>query len=75
MSVLNWHWSVWLRGLVSALVSGGATGIGASLVVPTDVQEVHPILIWKIAGVGALVGAANYLKQSPLPKADDEPAP
>ena len=75
MNIVKWHWSVWLKGLISALVSGGATGVSATLVVPTDVQAVHPMLIWKIAGVGALVGAANYLKQSPLPKEDGEPAP
>lgn len=72
MGILKWHWSVWAKGLLSACVSGAATGISATLVIPTDVQTVHPLLIWKISGVGALVGAANYLKQSPLPQAETE---
>lgn len=70
----GWHWSVWVRGLGSAAISGGATGVAAGLVVPSEVQTVHPWLVAKIAAVGAVVGIANYLKQSPLPQSD-EPAP
>jgi hypothetical protein len=66
----RWHWSVWVKGLFSALISGAATGVSSSLVIPTEVQAVHPALVWKIAGVGAVIGAANYLKQSPLPAED-----
>jgi hypothetical protein len=66
----KWHWSVWVRGLAAAAVSSAATGVSAALVVPGDVQAVHPLLIWKIAAVGAVVGVANYLKQSPLPAED-----
>lgn len=68
--ILKWHWSVWLKGLVSAVISGGATGISATLVIPASTQAVHPLLIWKIAAVGSVIGAANYLKQSPLPTDD-----
>lgn len=68
----TWHWSVWVKGLVSACISGGAGGVSSSLVIPTEVQTVHPMLVWKIAAVAAVIGAANYLKQSPLPTADDQ---
>lgn len=63
----KWHWSVWLKGLISAGISGGATGVGVLLVAPDAVAAFVPSMALKMAGIGALVGAANYLKQSPIP--------
>lgn len=60
---MRWHWSVWLKGLLAAVISGAATGVGTLLVAP----EVAVASVAKVAGVGALIGAAGYLKQSPLP--------
>ncbi len=56
-------WKPWLYGLASAAIAGGVTVLGSSLVAP----EVALTSALKIAGVAALIGAANYLKQSPLP--------
>lgn len=62
-------WQVWLHGLVAATVSGTAGGIGTvvgSLAVGDNL--LHGL---KVAGVGAIfsgiIGAAAYLKQSPVP--------
>lgn len=54
---------VWLSGLVAALVSGAATGITTSIVLPeTSAEDLGKVMI-----MGALIGVAGYLKQSPLP--------
>lgn len=54
---------VWLSGLVAAVISGAATGITTNLVLPeTSAQD-----LGKIAAMGALIGLAGYLKQSPIP--------
>lgn len=56
---------VWLSGLVAAVVSGAATGVTTSIVLPeTALQD-----LGKIAVMGALIGLAGYLKQSPIPSA------
>lgn len=65
-----WHWTVWLRGLISGAVSGASTGVAAMLAVPEVANTVHPGAVLKIAAIGALVGLANYLRQSPLPSDD-----
>ena len=63
------NWKLWLHGLVAATVSGCAGGIGTvvgSLAVGDGL--IHGL---KVAGVGAIfsaiIGAAAYLKQSPVP--------
>jgi len=54
---------VWLSGLVAALVSGAATGITTSIVLPeTSAEDLGKVMI-----MGALIGVAGYLKQSPMP--------
>lgn len=54
---------VWLSGLVAALVSGAATGITTSIVLPeTSAEDLGKVMI-----MGALIGVAGYLKQSPIP--------
>lgn len=54
---------VWLSGLVAALVSGAATGITTSIVLPeTSAEDLGKVMV-----MGALIGVASYLKQSPLP--------
>jgi hypothetical protein len=66
----KWHWSVWVKGLFAALISGAATGVSSNLIIPTEVQATHPTLVWKLAGFGGFLGVANYLKSSPLPVED-----
>lgn len=70
MNIGKWHWSVWVKGLISAVISGGATGLGVLVVAPEAMATFAGSVALKMAGVGALVGAANYLKQSPIPTED-----
>lgn len=65
--ISKWHWSVWLKGIVAALVSGAATGIGAMLAVPEAGLTAKPGAVVKVAAIGAIVGVAGYLRQSPVP--------
>jgi xanthine/uracil/vitamin C permease (AzgA family) len=68
--VSKWHWSVWLRGLAAALVSGVATGALGVLAIPEAVTVAAPGVLLKMAAIGAGVGLFGYLKQSPLPAED-----
>lgn len=58
----------WLKGLIAATVSGVS---GAILVAIGDAAT-GIALDWKrlgtVALVAAIIGAAGYLKQSPIPK-------
>ena len=58
------NWRIWLKGLVSAVISGGATGIAAALSAPQPYGFKNYFIVMFTAGV---VGAALYLKQSPMP--------
>lgn len=63
----------WLKALVAAFITGGASsllsaiGIGSAQAVGVNV----PLLDWKQIAIltvaGGIVGAAAYLKQSPVP--------
>lgn len=71
-------WRVWAHGLFAALIGGGATsayawlGMTGAKAIGLDV----PILNFKAVGVifisGALTNVLAYLKQSPLPKEDED---
>ena len=69
--MLNWH--VWLRGLISAAVSGFATTITVMIVDPntfnldTGIKQVLTVAV-----VSAIVSVANYLKKSPLPEKEQK---
>lgn len=62
-------WQSWLYGLVAGAIGGGATAIvsiaGGQVIGAADFT---PRQLLTIAGVSAIVNAALYLKQSPLPK-------
>lgn len=70
MKILTRHW---LRGLAATFITGIATtflsvlGISGAEMVGLKVQQID----WKQAAVlslvGGVVGAAAYLKQSPIP--------
>lgn len=73
---------LWLRGLAAALITGGSSGVtsalGANLVAPESFNLTDGIgrmlaLALMVAAVSAVNGVAAYLKQSPLPPAE-EPA-
>ena len=69
-------WSVWLKGLAAAFISGGssslATGIGAMSLAP-ETFNMNGGLMMTVklmaicAAFNAVLGAAMYLKQSPVP--------
>ena len=62
-------WKLWLHGLVAATISGAASGLGAAagaLVMGDGL--VHCLKIAAVAALFAgIIGAAAYLKQSPVP--------
>ena len=68
----------WVHGLGAAFITGASTAALTGMAMPAakamgvDV----PVLNWKALGVmmlaGGLPGAFAYLKQSPLPKIEDE---
>jgi hypothetical protein len=61
-------WKNWLKGLVAALVNGFASGIVLVVAEPShfNLDDGFGLLV-KTSTVLGLVGAANYLKKSPLP--------
>jgi hypothetical protein len=68
---------IWLRGLVAALIGGASTGITGALSTNVVLPETATDALAKIAVaqtvVGAVLGVASYLKQSPLPPGDSKP--
>ena len=64
------NWRIWLKGLIAAVVASAANSVSALI---ADPEHFNPSLAgWKnlgvVALVSAIVGAALYLKQSPVPK-------
>jgi hypothetical protein len=59
----------WIKGLASAIIGAAANSVTVLIVAPEtfNLQEGLPKL-GTVALVSALVAAANYLKQSPLPE-------
>jgi hypothetical protein len=63
----------WAHSAIAATVSGGANGITVMIVSPTDFNLGAGLAkVGQVVLVGALVGLALFLKQSPLP-AEDKP--
>lgn len=62
-------WAQWGKGLVAAVIGGGANAVTNVIVAP-EVFNMGEGLgkLLAAAGVSALFAAALYLKQSPLPK-------
>ena len=67
------NWTKWVKGLVSAVIGGAANAITVSVVDPQafNLQEGASKLL-TVAVVSAIVAAAMYLKQSPLPASGEE---
>ncbi|MCK5613131.1 hypothetical protein KAR91_65260 [Candidatus Pacearchaeota archaeon] len=64
------NWRMWLKGLLSATISGGATGIVAVLAAP------HPTFR-SVALVMLTAGASGmfmYFKKQPMPEWEDAEA-
>lgn len=76
MTVFGVKVRIWLRGLISAAVSGAsggvANGLAAMGIAPDTFNlQAGATNVLKLAALAALasgaIGVANYLKQSPLP--------
>jgi len=59
------NWQNWLKGLAAAAIGGAATSVTLLIVDPAHFTEVGKLAT--ICGVNALLNAAMYLKQSPIP--------
>lgn len=64
--------SVWIHGLISALIGGAATSISTIVVAPEQFNLAGGLAnVGKVALVSGIVAAAMYLKQSPLPQIEE----
>lgn len=70
--------SNWLRNLVAAIVTGGSStalaslGIAGASAAGVDIKPLDMKQLGIVALGGAVVGVLAYLKQSPIPPAEDE---
>jgi len=78
LGISRLKWDAWLRGLISAVISGGTSAITGSLVVGgTDPEHYNFttgkfwVLTGSLFGASALVSLAKFLQTQPLPAADD----
>jgi len=62
------NWTKWLKGLISAVIGGAANSITVMIVDPIafNLNE-GASKLGVVALVSAILAAAMYLKQSPLP--------
>ena len=62
------NFSVWVKGLVAAVVGGAANAVTTVIVAPDTFNFQGGLgKLGAVAGASALVSAAMYLKQSPVP--------
>lgn len=62
------NWRNWLKGLVSAVIGAFANGITVMIVDPTTFNLAEGMgAVLTVGVVSAIIAAAMYLKQSPLP--------
>lgn len=63
------NWRVWFKGLVSAVIGGVANSVTVMIVDPQAFNLQDGIgKLGTVAAVSAILSAAFYLKDSPLPK-------
>lgn len=65
-------WRNWVRGLIGAVIGGGANAVTVLIIDPLkfNLQEGWKNLL-SFTFISALVSAALYLKQNPVPKEED----
>jgi len=62
------NWKLWLKGLGSAIIGGAASAVTVTVVDPTNFNlDTGLQKLGMVALVNAIIAAALYLKQSPLP--------
>ena len=58
----------WIKGIISAAIGGAANSVSAIAIAPETFNFNEGLnKLGLMAGIGAIVAVANYLKQSPLP--------
>ena len=66
-------WRTWLHGLIGAFIQSGATAVSAMMIDPQKFNlETGLANIGKLALVSGIIGAALYLKSSPVPPEQSE---
>lgn len=65
---------LWIKGLIAAIISGAANAITVAIVDPVEyLHSEHSLRkLGAVALVSGIVGAAMYLKQSPLPNGHEK---
>jgi hypothetical protein len=63
------NWKPWLYSLISACIGAAASGVTSMVVAPESFNMTHTGLIklCEMCVANAILAAALYLKQSPLP--------
>jgi len=63
------NWQLWAKGLGAAVIGGSASALAAALSAPDvfTATEQGAVRLLKVGLVAAVLNAAAYLKQSPLP--------
>lgn len=63
------NWNLWLKGLISAVIGGAANSIVVMAIDPVQFNLSEGIgKLGTVALASAIVAAAMYLKQSPIPE-------
>lgn len=62
------NWGVWLLGLIGASVTAFATVVTSIALTPEVLLQLGWRTVLTQAAAGAVIGAAAYLKQSPVPQ-------
>jgi hypothetical protein len=60
-------WKLWARGLAAAIIGGVSNSVVLVIVAPDKFSMSDLSTLGRVALATALVSAAMYLKQSPLP--------
>lgn len=64
---------VWLKGLIAAVIGGAANALTMVIVDPLNFNLNEGVgNLLTVAATSAIVAAAMYLKQSPLPNTEDQ---
>jgi len=66
-------WKIWVKGIVAAVIGGSASAIAAAVTEPGIANGTRAswVALLRMSAVAAVLNAAAYLKQSPLPGEDD----
>jgi hypothetical protein len=62
-------WKVWAKGIAAAVIGGSASAVAAAVTEPGIANGTRAswMALLRLSAVAAVLNAAAYLKQSPLP--------